>query len=149
MTQQTAAFHQDWFAHSEEQRTPLRSAISARFRQEPLGPHRASSDPDSRPDGFEPSPTTDASGQLVHPTLSKTSTRTPRGYRLARGSSMRPVASRRWPRSGWLSRRGSDAVDARLARCRGPTCDVRVTSCVFRPRGRLPLLANAASTTVS
>jgi hypothetical protein len=49
---------------------------------------------------FEPSLTRDASGQLMHPTLSKTSTRTPRGYRLTQGLSMRPSASRRGPRFG-------------------------------------------------
>lgn len=46
-------------------------------------------------DGFEPSLTRDASGQLMHPTLSKTSTRTPRDYRLTQGLSMRLSASRR------------------------------------------------------
>jgi hypothetical protein len=92
---------------------PFAPAISATPRQGRLGPHRARSDPDSRPDGFEPSPTRGASGQLLHPTLSKMSTRAPRGYRLARSSSMRPVASRHWPRFGRLTWYGSDAVDAR------------------------------------
>jgi hypothetical protein len=64
--------------------------------QDPSARHRARSDPDS----FEPSLTRNASGQLMHLTLSKTSTRAPRGYRLAQGLSMRPHASRRWPRFG-------------------------------------------------
>jgi hypothetical protein len=50
----------------------------------------------------------------MHPTLSKTSTRTPRGYRLARSSSIRPGASRHWPRFSRLHRGGPDAVHAKL-----------------------------------
>jgi hypothetical protein len=46
------------------------------------------------------------------------STRAPRGYRLARSSSVRPCASRHWPRFGRLTCRGSDALDARRTRCR-------------------------------
>jgi hypothetical protein len=95
-----------WRCHpSQGVRTPFRSAISARPRQEPLGPHQARSDPDSLPCGFEPSLTRDASGQLMHPTLSKTSTRAPCSYRLTQGLSMRPHASRRWPRFGRLTHR--------------------------------------------
>jgi hypothetical protein len=116
-----------WRCHpSRGTRTPVRSAIPARPRQRPLGPHRTRSVSGSPPGGFEPVPTKDASGQLVHPTLSKTSTRTPRGYRLARSSSMRPIASRLWPRFGRLSPPGSDGVRAGVRETRGPTSDARV-----------------------
>jgi hypothetical protein len=50
----------------------------------------------------------------MHPTLSKTSTRAPRSYRLTQGLSKRPHASRRWPRFGRLTRHGSDALDVRI-----------------------------------
>ena len=61
--------------------------------------------------GLEPSLTRDASGQLMHPTLSKTSTRAPRDYRLTQGLSMRPSASRRWPRFGrWAPGAGPTLV---------------------------------------
>lgn len=117
----------------EKSHTPFHSAISARPRQGLLGTHQARSDPDSplprdflasnsiasdfinlrfhQQGGFEPSLTRDVSGQLMHPTLSKTSTRAPRDYRLTQGLSMRPSASRRWPRFGrWAPGTGPTLV---------------------------------------
>jgi hypothetical protein len=85
--------------------------------------------PTRAPCGLEPSLARDASGQLVHPTLSKKSTRAPRGYRLARSSSMRLCASRREPRFGRLARgAGPDGVDARIHAVSGSTSDARVAS---------------------
>jgi hypothetical protein len=74
--------------------------------KDPSAPTELGQIPTRQPCDFEPSLTRDASGQLMHSTLSKTSTRTPRGYRLTRGLSVWPSASRRRPRFGrWPSSR--------------------------------------------
>jgi len=81
-------------------RTPVRSAIPAKSHQRLLVCHRArlTSDGAGSHDP-EPWPAKDASSQLVHPTLSKKSTRVPRDSRPLLGVT-RPSASRLWPHFG-------------------------------------------------
>jgi len=67
-------------------RTPVRSAIPAKPHQRLLVCHRARLTSDGAgSDDPEPWPAKDASSQLVHPTLSKKSTRVPRDGRPLRG----------------------------------------------------------------
>ena len=122
MTQSAEAPRSGVAARNEALPTSFHPAISARPRQGPLGRHRARSDPDS----CEPSLTRDASGQLMHPTLSKTSTRAPRSYRLTQGLSMRPHASRRWPRFGRWPRPWVRRCSRRSPHFRSSTSDARV-----------------------
>jgi hypothetical protein len=72
------------------------------FVKRPLGPHRARPARCWKPDGCQQPPPKDSSGQLVHPTFSKTGTRASWGYRLAWRSPMRSTASRLRPRFGRL-----------------------------------------------
>jgi hypothetical protein len=81
----------------ETRHTPFSSATPARPRQEPLGHHRARISTAAHSEDHTSLLTRDASSQLVHLTLSKTSTRAPRDDRPARGQPMEPPASR--PRS--------------------------------------------------
>jgi len=88
------------FARNEVSAHPFARLSPRGPVKDPSVPTELGQVPTRSPCGFEPSLTRDASGQLMHPTLSKTSTRTPRGYRLTQGLSMWPSASRRWPRFG-------------------------------------------------
>jgi hypothetical protein len=75
----------------------------------------------------------DASGQLVHSTLSKTSTRAACGYRPARGWSMRPLLHGFGLASAGLPELRLGALHTELT-TRGPTSDALVT-------GRQPRLS--------
>jgi len=129
-------------------RTPVRSAIPAKPRQRLLVCHRARLTlSGTRSDDPEPWPAKDASSQLVHPTLSKKSTRVPRdghplrGRRglLLHGSGLTSVST---------PLRASRAIHAGQT-LRGPTSGARVAAGWPRRSGQSHLWAEAASRAAS